>query len=377
MSELSDALVLSELIPTATQGVHIGRITLNSPKTLNSLNLEIILSLSEILGSWEKDSRVAAIFIEGNGEKAFCAGGDVKRIHGFIETARQAKQDPSALCQVFFENEYRLDHLIHSYPKPVMIWGDGIIMGGGIGIAAGASHRIVTETTMLAMPEITIGLYPDVAASYFLPKMPGKLGLFLALTAARLNAGDALFVGLADHFVPRANKEQLIESLKGIPFKTSTAKEQVSRAITALGSEAPHSNLQKRQAEIDALFSASSVEEIAARFKDLAIPDDDKFLAAARKTMLHGSPTSLKISFEQYHRSKGLSLKEAFEQELILSIQCCLHHDFAEGVRALLIDKDNAPRWSPAELKDVSKELVDEHFHAPWPHSEDHPLHDL
>jgi enoyl-CoA hydratase/carnithine racemase len=142
-----------------------------------------------------------------------------------------------------------------------------------------------------------------------------------------------------------------------------------------LSSEAPASTLKKRQAEIDELFSGTTVEDIVARFKGLEIAEDDKLLATARKTMLHGSPTSLKISFEQFYRSKALSLKEAFQQELILSIQCCLHNDFAEGVRALLIDKDNAPRWSPAELEAVSRELVLEHFRAPW--TDEHPLQDL
>ncbi|RZA13093.1 MAG: enoyl-CoA hydratase/isomerase family protein, partial [Proteobacteria bacterium] len=149
-TDLSDALVLTEVVPTATPGVGIGKITINSPRTLNSLNLEILLSMREALGNWEKDPRVALVVIEGAGEKAFCAGGDVKRIASFIDQARAKSESPLALCQVFFENEYRLDYAIHTYPKPIVVWGDGIVMGGGIGVMSGASHRIVTETTMMA-----------------------------------------------------------------------------------------------------------------------------------------------------------------------------------------------------------------------------------
>lgn len=376
MSEpIADACVLSELLPTAEAGQFIGHISLNAPRTLNALNLEIILSLREILGSWEKDPRIAAVFIDGKGEKAFCAGGDVKRIHAFISQARAAGQDPGPLCQVFFENEYRLDYAIHVYPKPLIVWGDGIVMGGGIGVMAGASHRVVTETTMLAMPEISIGLYPDVAASYFLPRMPGRIGLFLGLTAARFQAGDALFVGLADHFVPRGAKDSLLAQLRATRFEAPSSAEQVTKALLAVGSEAPASILKQRQSEIDAWTAGADVEGIVARFKALDPAVEDSFLTAARQSLLSGSPTSLKLTFEQYQRSKGISLKAAFEQELVLSLQCCLHHDFAEGVRALLIDRDNAPNWSPRAIKDVSSKQVEQHFAAPW--SGSHPLADL
>ncbi|MES2745310.1 MAG: enoyl-CoA hydratase/isomerase family protein, partial [Bdellovibrionota bacterium] len=218
MSTDADAIVLSEVLPTLDGKAAIGRITLNSPKTLNALNLEIILLVQEILHRFERDPRIAAVFIDGSGDKAFCAGGDVKSIRQRILDMRERGQSPVPLARVFFENEYKMDYAIHRYPKPVIVWGDGIIMGGGIGIAAGASHRIVTETTTLAMPEITIGLYPDVGASYFLPRMPGRVGLFLGMTAGRMKAADALYVNLADHFVPRANKQKLLQSLQAASF---------------------------------------------------------------------------------------------------------------------------------------------------------------
>ena len=367
-----DAMILSELIPCKVPGKFIGRITLNTPRTLNSLSLEMIVSMREILHNWERDARVAMLFIDGCGEKAFCAGGDVKRIHGFIAHARASGADPVALCQVFFENEYRLDFAIHRYPKPIVVWGDGIVMGGGIGIMNGASHRIVTETTMMAMPEITIGLYPDVAASYFLPKMPGRIGLFLAITAARVNGADALFVGLADHYMPRAFKEKMLDALRSIRLDSGLADE-ITRVLSA--HKVPDSPLKGRQKEIDSWMAGDDIETIYDRFQAMEPREDDKLLIAARQTMLGGSPSSLKIAFEQYRRSKGISLKAAFEQELVMSIQCCLHPDFPEGVRALLVDKDNAPKWSPATVGEVSQALVNEHFKAPWPH--ENPLSDL
>jgi len=375
--EASDSLVLSELLPCQTSNQNIGRLTLNSPRTLNSLNLEIMLSLREILLAWEQDPRVAAVVIDSTSEKALCAGGDVKRIHQLITSAKDKGQDAAAIAQIFFENEYRLDSYIHRYQKPIVIWGDGIVMGGGIGIMAGASHRVVTETTMMAMPEITIGLYPDVGASHFLAKMPGKIGLFLGLTATRMNAGDAIYVGLADHFVPRAAKGELLDAMRTTVWSPKTASRQLSDCLKSVGkgTPPPPSVLERRQADIDSLMNGSDVETIANRFEQLVIPPEDTFLAAARSTMLKGSPTSLKITLEQLRRGQGMSLSEAFRQELILSLQCCLHSDFAEGVRALLVDKDNAPKWSPRSLSEVSRELVLEHFNEPW--AEGHPLADL
>lgn len=360
----ADALVLSEVLPTLDGKAAIGRITLNSPKTLNALNIEIILQMQEILHAFEKDPKVAVVFIEGAGEKAFCAGGDVKSIRHRIVEMKSRGQSPVPLARVFFENEYKMDYMIHTYKKPVVIWGDGIIMGGGIGIAAGASHRIVTETTVLAMPEITIGLYPDVGASYFLPKMPGRVGLFLGMTAGRMKAADALYTGLADFFVPRAQKDVLLQSLQGASFK-GDARETVTRLVklVSAGADPGLSPLQQKQAEIDAMMEGESALVILRKFQKLECADP--FWSGAKTAMLKGSPTSLALTFEQYKRSQGISLEDAFAQETNLSLQCCDRHDFVEGVRALLVDKDNNPQWQPASLEEVSAAYIDEHFKAP------------
>ncbi len=373
----TDSLVLSELIPCGNSGLNIGRITINSPRTLNSVNLGIIVAMREVLSAWEMDKRVVCVFIEGSGDRAFCAGGDVKGVRDYIVAAKSKGQDPIGLCQVFFENEYRLDASIHRYAKPVVVWGDGIVMGGGVGIMAGARHRIVTESTIMAMPEITIGLYPDVGASYFLPKMQGKVGLFLGLTAARLNARDALYVGLADHLLSKTAKVDLLKALASINFQGQNADAQITQCLAAFSQPdtAAPSVLESRRGEIDNLVAGSDVETIFDRFSRLTPDPDDNFLKSARHNLLSGSPTSLKITFEQYARGKGMTLGDAFRQELILSIQCCLHPDFAEGVRALLVDKDHAPQWSPSKLKELSSTRIREHFKAPWTVA--HPLADL
>lgn len=359
-----DALVLSTILPTLDGKGGLGRITLNSPKTLNALNLEIILQMQEILHAFEKDPKVSVVFIEGAGEKAFCAGGDVKSIRHRILEMKARGGSPIPLARVFFENEYKMDYMIHTYKKPVVIWGDGIIMGGGIGIAAGASHRVVTETTVLAMPEITIGLYPDVGASYFLPRMPGKIGLFLGMTAGRLKAADALHVDLADYFVPRERKEQVIASLLGASFaKEPAAVVDRILKLAGAGAELGPSVIKEHQIEIDKMMEGDTALAVVETFRKL--DTTDPFWSTAASSLLRGSPTSLALTFEQYYRSRDITLEEAFTQETKLSLQCCARHDFVEGVRALLVDKDNTPKWMPDTIEGVSAEYIDEHFQEP------------
>ena len=232
-------------------------------------------------------------------------------------------------------------------------------MGGGIGLMSGASHRVVTETTLMAMPEITIGLFPDVGGSYFLNQMPGATGLFLALTGLRLNAGDALFVGLADFFVENKNKNIFFEKLLKGSGKNYLLEQESQRKKWL-----ENSPVKKNQNVIKGLVQGKSLREIYKGFE--ALKTDDPWLRAGQKTFLSGSPTSAALIFEQLRRGRELSLREVFQMELVLAVQCSRHHDFAEGVRALLVDKDQKPQWKPSTIEGVTGPWVEKHFSPPW-----------
>lgn len=346
--------------------------TLNSERSLNSLSLDMIEQLLPAMHRWSADERVVAVFLQGAGEKAFCAGGDVRRI--CLAVRENGVDDPYA--QTFFTEEYKLDYLIHAFPKPVIVWGQGIVMGGGIGLLCGASHRIVTETSRLAMPEITIGLYPDVGGSWFLSRVPGRLGLFIGMTGVHLNAADALHIGLADVALANASRQIVIDELCQVDWAAdaATRREQVSDLLASL--PAPTlvpSEIARRQV---ALNARAASDDLPALYAALTAPaPGDVWLDRTATALAKGSPTSAALIFRQWQRGAGMSLEEVFKEELIISTQCARHPDFIEGVRALLVDKDNAPRWQPASLADVSEAWLAEHYQAPWTGA--HPLQSL
>lgn len=343
--------------------------TLNSERSLNSLSLDMIGMLLPAMQRWATDERVVAVFLQGAGEKAFCAGGDVRRI--CVGVRENGIDDIYA--QQFFTEEYRLDYLIHTFPKPVIVWGQGIVMGGGIGLMCGASHRVVTESSRLAMPEITIGLYPDVGGSYFLSRLPGRLGLFLGMTGVNINAADALYAGFADHAIASANRQAVIESLAGLDWSPDIAERraQVSAVLDAEECPGmPASELQRRMVEIN---ERAASDDLSVLYAALTAPaPDDPWLDRTARTLAKGSPTSAALIFRQWRRGATQSLAEVFREELIISTQCARHPDFIEGVRALLVDKDNAPQWQPATLAGVSEAWLDGHYVAPW--QGEHPL---
>ncbi|MBZ6064921.1 enoyl-CoA hydratase/isomerase family protein [Aeromonas schubertii] len=331
----------------------IGVLTLDAPASLNALSLPMIRLLSRQLALWAEDPRVRAVWLEG-GEKAFCAGGDIRSFYHLAQ-----EQPVSVLGEFaadFFEQEYRLDHAIHTYPKPILCLGHGIVMGGGIGLLAGARFRILTEQSLLAMPEVSIGLYPDVAGSWFLSRMPGRLGLWLGLTGARFNGSDALVLGMADALIPAARRAELKERLQGLDWRLEG--EALDEAIFGLlvrlgeGMPAPEPLLLPHRVQIEALLAGRSLEGILARLfaADLA---PWPALAQAQATCHGGSPISRAIAWQQYGHARHLSLAEVFAEELALSVNCVLEGDFLEGVRALLIDKDKSPRWRFARQSEV------------------------
>ena len=320
-----------------------GIITLNMPHALNSLNLEMIHLMKDKLSLWKDDEKIMAVMLEGAGEKAFCAGGDVVALHGQMVRGDETVSD-------FFKYEYDLDFLIHEYKKPIVCLATGIVMGGGIGIMNGCSHRIVSPSTKMAMPEISIGFFPDVGGGWFLNKTPGNTGLYLALTGARFGGADALFLNMADHFVSD------IPSLKRDLLKDAG---EIS-SVMEKHSQKPSSQLELHQDSIERLMDISSIEEFYEKAGSLR--EEKEWIQKGLKSFLAGSPTSAAVVFEQIKREKSLSLSDVFQLELIMATQFTRGHDFKEGVRALLVDKDHSPRWNPDSISSVDHQLIDKHF---------------
>ncbi|OUS68974.1 enoyl-CoA hydratase [Pseudoalteromonas sp. A601] len=369
LNSQEDAVVFETA--AAANGALIGLATLNAPKSLNALNFDMIQLLEPQLREWADDANIAMVILKGAGEKAFCAGGDVVSLHTAMKTG-----EPTNHIEDFFTQEYRLDHLIHCYEKPFLVWGNGIVMGGGLGLMAGASHRVVTETSRIAMPELTIGLYPDVGGSYFLHKMPEQVGLFLGLTAASINCDDAMFVSLADHFVKAEKYDSLIEQLVNTKWgKTASLNhEKLTVLLTELDNHSgrmPKGNVKANLATIQKLGEFNSLQDKVAYI--LNLDTDDKWLARAQKALRHGCPLSCALVEHQLAKSKGKSLGECFQMELGMSVRCGEVGEFQEGVRALLIDKDGAPNWQFKSIDELPEQLIESFFTSRWT-ADSHPL---
>ncbi|QJP98991.1 enoyl-CoA hydratase/isomerase family protein [Herbaspirillum rubrisubalbicans] len=371
---------------TATNGRRIGIATLASEKTLHAVSLEMVQLLTPQLQRWQADPGVAMVILQAQGEKAFCAGGDLQQLYRSMREhhASPERDDIRAntYAAEFFEQEYRLDYLIHSFAKPILCWGHGIVMGGGIGLMAGCSHRVVTEKSRLAMPEITIGLYPDVGGSWFLARMPGKTGIFLALTGANLNASDALFAGLADYRVAHAGKQAVIDALLVQSWGAGNDAELLDRVLGAAQASSLQdgtaafavSNLRTHFDLIESLCRRPTLPEIVEGI--LALSTDDAWLSKAQATLRAGAPGSAWLGYALQKRVRPLSLAEVFRLEFVVSLHCAARPDFVEGIRALIIEKDQRPQWSPASLASATPQWVEGFFTDPWSR-EHHPLADL
>ena len=316
-------------------------VTLNRPAALNALTTDMIHRFDAQLVAWENDPSVHRVAVRGAGEKAFCAGGDIRALYDGRGTAITAD---------FFRSEYRLNHRIFHYPKPYIALMDGITMGGGVGVSVHARHRIVCEATMLAMPETGIGLFPDVGATYFLPRMPGRLGAYMALTGARLRAADCLYGGIADAFVPMARHDALIEALRSDHVVDAVLRDFVADPGAAA--------LAGQRDAIDRCFAGDTVEAVEAALE----AEGGDWAGATLKTMAGRSPTSQKIALRQIALGAGLDFDDCMRLEYRLSQHLMAGHDFFEGVRAVVIDKDQTPQWRPVRLADVSDAMVAEYF---------------
>ena len=355
-------VVLFDEIATAA-GQRFGVATLNAPASLNALSVDMVRLLTPRLRAWAADAGVAGVLLQASGEKAFCAGGDLRQLY---TTLGECGPERNVYAERFFAEEYELDHLIHTYPKPFLCWGHGIVMGGGVGLMAGASHRVVTPQSRIAMPEISIGLYPDVGGSWFLRRAPGRTGLFLAFTAAPLNAADAIFAGFADVLVPQERKSSVVDRIAATAW-TGDAKAdraELSRILAAAseGTQPPPSKLREHFDTINTLMAGDDLVDIATRLR--ALQSDDPWLQAAGTTFTKGAPSTAAISLELWRRVHHMSLAEVFRLEYWVSLGCCAHADFAEGIRALLIDKDRKPQWKPARIEDITPAFVNDHFRS-------------
>ena len=360
-------------------GKKIAVATLNSPKSLNALSGEMIDLLYPQLNKWQAQANIVAVFLQGEGEKAFCAGGDIVHMYQAMKKSEMQAETGgySPEIEEYFTKEYQLDYLIHTFDKPFIVWGNGIVMGGGLGMMVGGSHRVVTETSRIAMPEISIGLYPDVGGSYFLNRMPDNCGLFLGLTGAAINAADAKYCHLADYFVASDNKTSVIEQLTQLDWQESNADnhKKLSQLLTTFEQKSfahlPSSKLNEHGALIEQVTNLDTLEEIVTAI--LAVDCEDKWFSRAQKSLKHGSALSAAIAYQQLQVGKSLSLADCFRLELNLSVKSGQFGEFVEGVRALLIDKDNTPQWHFNNVAAVDKETVHWFFEPLWS-AEQHPL---
>jgi enoyl-CoA hydratase/carnithine racemase len=364
------AIIFDEVV--STNGKRIGHVTLNNTSALNALTLDMLEPLHKRLTAWDADAEIAAIFIDASGDKAFCAGGNIVALY----KGMTGQGDPDYPDR-FFTLEYRLCHAIHMLATPCIAWGHGLIMGGGMGVFSAASHRIVTASSTLAMPEIKIGLFPDCAATWFFNRLPGRLGLFVALTGATLSAQDALIAGLADRAINHEFKNKLFDALTRIT-DWNQPHAAVDRVLRQYAREHPaglgESKLVEHAMTIREATDAATLAGIVAGIRKLA-EADDTWLVEAATNLDGGCPVTAHLIYRQLRDGRYLSLKQAVMRELKMALQCCRHPDFAEGVRALLVDKDRAPQWIFESVSAVPSDYVDAHFRAPW--DGDHPLRDL
>jgi enoyl-CoA hydratase/carnithine racemase len=373
---MTDVVLFRELESVLDKKVAIA--TLNSERSLNALSLPMVELLLPKLKEWQADPEVALVVLEGVGDKAFCAGGDIVDLYKASIEAGKGNIAPEVT--EFFSKEYRLDYLIHRFEKPILVWGHGIVMGGGLGLMAGASHRVVTEKSRIAMPEVAIGLYPDVGGTYFLNKMPAGCGLFLGLTGASINATDAKYIHLADHFISSSRKVELIEKLLLVHWGDTVAlnHQKLTDVLTEFEVQdqvlMPAGNIAKHQDLIEQLVNCDRVESAVVKILDQATTD--KWLSKAQQGLANGSALSMHIVKHQLEVGAEMTLAECFRMELGLSVKCAALGEFVEGVRALLIDKDNQPAWLFDSVHDVDQSVLKDLFSDVWEANE-HPLSQL
>lgn len=357
---MSEQPIVFEEWPAGDGRIGVARLAM--PRALNALSMGMIDRLGPQLTRWAEDDAIKAVWLEGEGDKAFCAGGDVIALYRDMTEPRSSGAE--SYGERFFRQEYELDYQIHTFPKPVICWGHGIVMGGGMGLMAGASHRVVTEGSRLAMPEVSIGLYPDVGAGWFLNRMPGRSGIFLGLTGAHMNAADALFVGLADRFIRHQDKPAVVRALQEADWSAGSAHNTVNQVLRRVEADSlpalPASPVREHFDTMQRLTDADTAAGVVANMQ--ANSGDSRWISKAVASLSSASPTSMAIIWRHLQSSRRASLAEVLDSERGLSVQCLRKGEFAEGIRALLIDKDQQPRWRYPSLEEVDPAWIDDFF---------------
>ncbi len=339
---------MTEDVLTLVEG-RVGRIRLNRPKALHALNTDMCAAMLDALGKWRADPKVEAVLIDHAEGRGFCAGGDIRMIAESGATDGHAARD-------FFRVEYQMNHRLFTYVKPVVAFMDGITMGGGVGISMPAKYRVATENTRFAMPETGIGLFPDVGGGWYLSRLPGHLGEYIALTGARLDGADCVALGLATHDLPSA-------ALEVAKARIISAPDEIEDALSRVDAEIGPSALLGRRAEIDRLFAGDTLEEILAALE----ADGSDWAQEQLAILCTKSPQAMKVSLHLVRQSRHMpSFEDEMRQEFAVASRVVQRPDFAEGVRAVIVDKDNAPRWSPATPEGVTDHVIDQIF-APLP----------
>jgi enoyl-CoA hydratase len=329
------------------------RITLNRPQALNAITLDMATAMTALLRGWQSDPKVGAVLLDGAGDRGFCAGGDIRALYEAATKGSPGAAD--ALPARFWATEYKLNVLIARYAKPIIAVMDGLVMGGGVGLSAHATHRVVTERSAVAMPEVGIGFFPDVGASFLLARAPGWVGTHLALTGARLGAADALYCDLADIHVPVDRLNKLPAVLAGC-----RSHDEVRVALERLSATPAHAGLPKEREWIDACYGGT-LEEIVARLRACRAENAQ----AALDVMCKASPTSLKVTLRNIRSAAAFDrVEQSFAQDYRIALACIAGHDFIEGIRAAIIDKDRNPRWRPDKIEAVTGEIIDRHFRS-------------
>lgn len=352
LNEVEEFLQFDELVGT---GGTVGLITLNRPATINALNLEMCISIEEKLAQWQRMGQIKCVVIRGEGDKGFCAGGDIRYVYdqGRLGAKKSRK---------FFWHEYRMNRRIFHFPKPFIALMHGVTMGGGAGISVHGSHRVGAENLLFAMPETGIGFFPDIGASYFLPRCTGKTGYYLGLSGARIHIADCLYTGIVDHLVPKADFENLINALVEARFNDNSNM-QVSDLINSFsmdldGMDIYKPDLLEHRSYINQIFSLNTMEDILEGLDK----SDNEWCQGVLASLLEKSPTSLKVTLKELQLGSQMDFDDCIKLEYKIVNRFLNHPDFYEGIRSVVIDKDKKPIWRPNTLEGLPDEVIQECF---------------